>query len=345
MTRFRDVPKEHTFYEDIEWLAETGVTKGCNPPVNDLYCPTRQLTRAEMAAMMHRYHQYLTAEVPVEPPVEPPIEPPPIGGMFIPAYKGTPDVGLLWPKEELTPYEGPSNIPSGVYESMFFTGRHILNDPSRFKNCWLYDGYYSILAKGGRSEFEDCELGREGAIEVSRLIYGSGGTFDMLRCNLHDAEDPAKMAYGARFTMCHIHDLKWLDHPDTKEEDKRSPHYDGIQADGSVSPDSVIEYCHIDSHVRDAPNYVGNAAVFLKTDIPFAPNPPRTSGGATIRNNYLNGGNRTMSLRWEGTNNVLKDMIVKDNIFGPDFKYDRVRIDEGAVAVWEGNVDENGVAV
>jgi len=43
-----------TFEPDIEWLAKTGVTKGCNPPVNDRYCPNDFVTRGQMAAFLHR---------------------------------------------------------------------------------------------------------------------------------------------------------------------------------------------------------------------------------------------------------------------------------------------------
>ena len=38
----------------ISALAAAGITKGCNPPDNDLYCPGRTVTRGEMAAFMAR---------------------------------------------------------------------------------------------------------------------------------------------------------------------------------------------------------------------------------------------------------------------------------------------------
>lgn len=47
------------FESDIEWLAATGVTKGCNPPMNDLFCPNDAVSRGAMAAFMHRYDTYL----------------------------------------------------------------------------------------------------------------------------------------------------------------------------------------------------------------------------------------------------------------------------------------------
>lgn len=42
------------FEADIEWLAAAGITRGCNPPVNDLFCPDDEVTRGEMAAFLSR---------------------------------------------------------------------------------------------------------------------------------------------------------------------------------------------------------------------------------------------------------------------------------------------------
>jgi hypothetical protein len=42
------------FEADIEWLAATGVTVGCNPPDNTQFCPTRYVTRGQMAAFLER---------------------------------------------------------------------------------------------------------------------------------------------------------------------------------------------------------------------------------------------------------------------------------------------------
>jgi hypothetical protein len=42
------------FEGDIDKLGTAGVTKGCNPPVNDKYCPGNVVTRGQMAAFLHR---------------------------------------------------------------------------------------------------------------------------------------------------------------------------------------------------------------------------------------------------------------------------------------------------
>lgn len=38
----------------IEAIAAAGITLGCNPPANDLFCPTSPVTRGQMAAFLHR---------------------------------------------------------------------------------------------------------------------------------------------------------------------------------------------------------------------------------------------------------------------------------------------------
>ena len=42
------------FAVDIEWLATSGITQGCNPPVNDEFCPDGFVTRGQMAAFLVR---------------------------------------------------------------------------------------------------------------------------------------------------------------------------------------------------------------------------------------------------------------------------------------------------
>jgi len=42
------------FGNAINQLADAGITQGCNPPSNTMFCPTRTMTRGEMAAFMSR---------------------------------------------------------------------------------------------------------------------------------------------------------------------------------------------------------------------------------------------------------------------------------------------------
>lgn len=46
------------FENDIDKMATAGVTKGCNPPTNDRYCPNDFVTRGQMAAFLVRAMGY-----------------------------------------------------------------------------------------------------------------------------------------------------------------------------------------------------------------------------------------------------------------------------------------------
>jgi hypothetical protein len=48
----------HVFESAIDSLATAGITLGCNPPANDRFCPDREMTRGEMAAMLVRAFHY-----------------------------------------------------------------------------------------------------------------------------------------------------------------------------------------------------------------------------------------------------------------------------------------------
>lgn len=52
--RFGDVPDSNIFHDDIQWLVDAGVTRGCNPPENNEFCPRDDVTREQMAAFLKR---------------------------------------------------------------------------------------------------------------------------------------------------------------------------------------------------------------------------------------------------------------------------------------------------
>jgi beta-lactamase superfamily II metal-dependent hydrolase len=72
---------------DIDALAASGITRGCNPPDNDRYCPQDPVTRAQMASFLVRALR-LPGGGP--PPQEPPQEPQPEPGV-----SGTLDIRFL----------------------------------------------------------------------------------------------------------------------------------------------------------------------------------------------------------------------------------------------------------
>lgn len=51
---FTDVPQTHPFHEDIEWLAERGITNGCD---EHAFCPADPVTRGQLAAFLHRFSE------------------------------------------------------------------------------------------------------------------------------------------------------------------------------------------------------------------------------------------------------------------------------------------------
>lgn len=51
---FEDVPDTNIFHNDISWLADAGITRGCNPPDNTEFCPGDNVTRGQMAAFFVR---------------------------------------------------------------------------------------------------------------------------------------------------------------------------------------------------------------------------------------------------------------------------------------------------
>lgn len=50
------------FENNINRIAEAGITLGCNPPANTNYCPDRRITRAEMATLLARAFESIVPE-------------------------------------------------------------------------------------------------------------------------------------------------------------------------------------------------------------------------------------------------------------------------------------------
>ncbi len=48
------IDDDSIFEDDIDRLGTAGVTKGCNPPTNTMYCPNDYVTRGQIAAFLHR---------------------------------------------------------------------------------------------------------------------------------------------------------------------------------------------------------------------------------------------------------------------------------------------------
>lgn len=59
---FWDVADAHPFSADVAWLAREELTRGCNAPWNDQFCPERPITRGQMAAFLVRALDLAPAE-------------------------------------------------------------------------------------------------------------------------------------------------------------------------------------------------------------------------------------------------------------------------------------------
>ncbi|MCH8984841.1 MAG: S-layer homology domain-containing protein [Acidobacteria bacterium] len=77
------------FEKAIEELAASGITKGCNPPVNDRFCPNDNVTRGQMAGFLKRA---LGSLYPVSLPDPPPSPPDFWGGVSHQHYLDALDV-------------------------------------------------------------------------------------------------------------------------------------------------------------------------------------------------------------------------------------------------------------
>ena len=51
---FDDVPASNIFWPYIEAIKELGITVGCNPPANTLYCPDTKVKHAQLATFLAR---------------------------------------------------------------------------------------------------------------------------------------------------------------------------------------------------------------------------------------------------------------------------------------------------
>jgi len=60
----------HVLEGAINRIAEAGITVGCNPPVNDQFCPNRILTRGEMATLLTRGLGLTSMRPPPRPPLD-----------------------------------------------------------------------------------------------------------------------------------------------------------------------------------------------------------------------------------------------------------------------------------
>ncbi len=145
------------FQREINALAAAGITKGCNPPDNDRYCPDERLPRAAMAVFIARVLRL----TPMVPPERPPPPYPQVGeGKRIIYSNSQQRIWLIDENEQLVdtylvsgrkgiPYSGNYRVFSKSVNAWApyggITMKHMVRfvRPGTWGNQWSY-GFHSI---------------------------------------------------------------------------------------------------------------------------------------------------------------------------------------------------------
>ena len=264
----------------------------------------------------------------IYPPDEEPVEPP--TGLFIPAFNGNPDVGLITPKDRLVDYDGPLTFAEGdhLLEGLRIDGRITAKGTAHvtIRDCWVIgDIYYAVWndTRTGPSKIliEDSEIGVDGGASDASGLAGSDVT--ARRVNIHNREDGIGIGSNCFYEQVHVHSHK---------STKAVPHSDGAQS--TQHANVTFSYCNLNG--LNADGTPANAALQIKTD--FAP-----ISNTLVDHCYLGGGNYTVFHR-DGGSGAITGSRFTNNVFGLDARYGKVSSDF-PFAEWSGNVDVNGVPV
>jgi hypothetical protein len=157
---FNDVPDSHLFHEDIRWLADNDITRGCNPPANDMFCPQDSVTRGQMAAFLHRFADNIAS---------------------VPGPEG--DTGAQGPQGETGP-TGPQGEPGQVLVATRITAEN-----PAFGGVRVVDVDAVAPTSGGPAAGEGAELFDEVVLEEGTYkIEGVVQFFDFTGENVADVE-------------------------------------------------------------------------------------------------------------------------------------------------------------
>lgn len=184
--QFTDVSDDNIFSEDIQWMADNGITRGCNPPLNDRYCPDDNVTRGQMAAFFHRFADTVAGAEGPEGPEGPKGDPGEDGEDGVPVIVSDPADGVI--DDSLSPgYSGASatrslDLGEGTWQVSASGG--IQDDGSATaQNCGLRVDDYLIAKSQLTSDNEEDTVGFgltgvvEGPATVELVCYG-GNPFD-----------------------------------------------------------------------------------------------------------------------------------------------------------------------
>jgi len=181
------------------------------------------------------------------------------------------------------------------------------------RNVWVYtSSSWTVYVGSGSLTITDSEIGNTKVVGER----GIGGSNIVARnLDIHSVEDGIKLGSNAVYDRVRVHNLN---------SQSSSPHTDAVQADGGAK-NSTIKNSSLSS---TGPRGLGNAAVFLKSDLGSISN-------ITISNNTLNGGNYMNSVR-DGGNGYPTGVRFLNNRIGSDYRYGFARVEPSVE--WTGNV-------
>src|SRR5690554_2718261 len=180
---FKDVPDDHLFATEIEWLAGNDITRGCNPPENDMFCPDGYVTRGQMAAFLYRFANNVMPEKGEKGEQGPPGPP----GEALVAHLITdenPSIGNL--RVVAIPAVGTSSgRPDGPDDGVALVGEVELQP-----GLYRIEGTVQFFDFTGHSD-ENVEYG------VARIFLDDGPIGSSWTADIPDDGNNAAQAYGA----------------------------------------------------------------------------------------------------------------------------------------------------
>lgn len=222
----------------------------------------------------------------------------------------------------LTVHEGSMTVTESgaVIENLEIRGTlRIEASNVTVRNVWVYTSSpWTVYVASGSLNISNSEIGHPSVVG-ERGIGGSNVVASGL--DIHSVEDGIKLGANARYSGVVVHNLN---------SPSSDGHLDAVQADGGAKNSSITN--SVLSSL--GPKGLGNAAVFLKSDLGPISN-------VTISGNYLNGGNYMNAVR-DGGYGVPSGIKFTNNRIGDDYRYGITRFDGGTE--WSGNVwDESGL--
>ena len=270
---FSDVPQDNPHTDSIDWLYEKDITKGLFPGI---YGPAAPVSRDQMASFLRRTVRLIDPALAERDGIERPVDPP--TGLFIPNYQGNP----------ILSHDGNPEVLGSM---VFRDGEtHDFENVLIRGNVRAYDG--SVV------NITDSELdGGEGP----QCAAGWGGTINLTRCEVHNAEDGLKDSVNTVQVTVHRLYHRIGAHGDAHQ----------LQSSGATA---VHRFSYFDGFYSDGE--LANAAFMVKNDLGDG-----RSQALTVEDSYMNGGNYTVFLKDGPKGPASAGTFFRRVVWGGDSRY------------------------